>query len=495
MEKIQNLIQEEKKRKKKIILCHGVFDIIHIGHLNHFEEAKKLGDILVVSVTSDKFVKKGPERPIFNLKTRMKFLKKISLVDYVIPSNYPTAKENIITVKPNIYFKGPDYKSKKDFTKRLNLEIKAIKKVGGIIKFSSSQTHSSTRIINLTKNKFNGNQKKFISEIKKKYSINQIIGKINELSKKNFSVIGETIFDEYSFCDPIGISGKDPFLVLKKNYDQSYIGGTFSISKNLSSFTKTINLFSFYNSKKNFLLLKNNKTKNLKLNFVKSRKLIDIEKLRFVDRVSNNKIIGIYNYSELKEKENFDKNLLKNLRKNLDNNFIVADYGHNFISSETKKFISSKKYKYTLNAQVNSINRGYHGLFKYKFPIAIVINENELRYEFKDKFSSIEQLMIKLKTNLKSKNIIVTRGKEGSVLLDEKNKFIYCPSFHEKIIDKVGAGDVLFGFYSVLKFSGFENKLAIFISSIAAGHAVSFLNNKDLINKKLIIDKIEEILK
>ena len=372
---------------------------------------------------------------------------------------------------------------------------KGVKKIGGIIKFSSSQTYSSTRIINLTQNKFDVNQKKFISEIKNKYNINQIISKINKLSEKNFSVIGEIISDKYSFCDPIGISGKDPFLVLKKRNDQSYLGGTFSISKNISNFVKFVKLFSFYSSKKNFLLLKKNKPKNIKLNFVKSRKLTDIEKLRFVDRVSNNKIIGIYKYSELKENENFDRNLLKNLKKNLDKNFIVADYGHNFISSKIKKFLSSKKYKYTLNAQVNSINRGYHGLFKYKFPLAIVINENELRYELKDKFSSIEKLMKALKRNLQSKIIIVTRGKEGSILIDEKNKFIYCPSFHEKIIDKVGAGDVLFGFFSVLKFSGFDNDLALFISSIAAGHAVSYLNNKEQINKKLILDKIQNTLK
>ena len=54
-----------KKQKKKIVLCHGVFDLLHLGHIRHFEEAKKLGDYLIVSVTLNKFVEKGPGRPFF----------------------------------------------------------------------------------------------------------------------------------------------------------------------------------------------------------------------------------------------------------------------------------------------------------------------------------------------------------------------------------------------------------------------------------------------
>ena len=61
-------IQVIKKNKRKIILCHGVFELIHPGHLRHFKEAKSHGDILVVSITPDKFVNKGPGRPFFNEK-------------------------------------------------------------------------------------------------------------------------------------------------------------------------------------------------------------------------------------------------------------------------------------------------------------------------------------------------------------------------------------------------------------------------------------------
>ena len=71
---------------KKIILCHGVFDLFHAGHLYSLKKAKEYGDILIVSLTSDRFVKKGPNRPFFKFDQRADVLAGLSSVDYVIKS-------------------------------------------------------------------------------------------------------------------------------------------------------------------------------------------------------------------------------------------------------------------------------------------------------------------------------------------------------------------------------------------------------------------------
>ncbi len=70
-----------KEQKKKIILCHGVFDLVHPGHVIHFEEAKAMGDVLVVSVTAAEYVRKGPGRPYFDDDMRLKFLSAINCID------------------------------------------------------------------------------------------------------------------------------------------------------------------------------------------------------------------------------------------------------------------------------------------------------------------------------------------------------------------------------------------------------------------------------
>ena len=119
----KKLISLRKKFiKKKIGLCHGVFDIIHYGHLEHFAEAKKNCDILIISITADKFVKKGPNQPYNNDFKRAAIIQSLELCDYVYINNNLTASNVIKSLKPNIYFKGQDY-LEKDFTNNLGKEI------------------------------------------------------------------------------------------------------------------------------------------------------------------------------------------------------------------------------------------------------------------------------------------------------------------------------------------------------------------------------------
>ena len=89
--KILNLTQLQKKiailkkKKKRIVLCHGVFDLLHVGHIKHLKKAKEFGDKLVVTLTSDRYVNKGPGRPVFNQILRSESIAAIDSVDPVLP--------------------------------------------------------------------------------------------------------------------------------------------------------------------------------------------------------------------------------------------------------------------------------------------------------------------------------------------------------------------------------------------------------------------------
>ena len=114
-----------------------MFDILHVGHINHFLEAKKKCEILIVSLTKDEFINKGPNRPVFKTENREKFLTNLSCVDFIYVSNIASALDSIKYIKPNYYFKGPDYKHlKKDITKKIYDEKNLVKKYGGEIIFT-----------------------------------------------------------------------------------------------------------------------------------------------------------------------------------------------------------------------------------------------------------------------------------------------------------------------------------------------------------------------
>ena len=135
---LREIINDAKKVKKKIVLVHGVFDVIHLGHIDYFKEAKKYGDILIASVTCDQFVNKGFNKPYFKEVERCNFLSSIEMIDHVVLSPSPSSTFVINNVKPDFYCKGPDYK-KKDGDQAGNLldEKKCVEKNGGKLVINS----------------------------------------------------------------------------------------------------------------------------------------------------------------------------------------------------------------------------------------------------------------------------------------------------------------------------------------------------------------------
>ena len=89
-----------------IVLTTGVFDLVHPGHIDYFNHAKLYGDILVVSVVDDKFVRKGPGRPIFNQELRLKWLAALEIVDFVVLNGDYGPWKVMRAVKPDVYVKG-----------------------------------------------------------------------------------------------------------------------------------------------------------------------------------------------------------------------------------------------------------------------------------------------------------------------------------------------------------------------------------------------------
>ena len=191
------------------------------------------------------------------------------------------------------------------------------------------------------------------------------------------------------------------------------------------------------------------------------------------------KIIQIYN-SEIKKNDMV----------------LISDYGHGLFSSKISKILNKTKKFTSVNVQLNSANIGYHSLDKYKKADLLVLNERELRNEFRDKESQIKTLLIKTAKFKEFRLILVTRGGDGLILLNTKNKKFYeCPAFANNIIDKTGSGDIIHAFFSLCVKANIDFELALFISSIAAAEKLKDYANKKVINKDYLIKIILHYLK
>ena len=140
-------LSELKSHGKKIVLCHGCFDLMHPGHIKYFQASKKMGDTLVVTITPDQFVDKGPNRPVFDQSLRAESVAALECVDYVAINRWPTAEKTLRLLLPNYYVKGQEFEKLQDKTGKIKKEIEAVKEIKAEMRFTHEIVFSSSKLI------------------------------------------------------------------------------------------------------------------------------------------------------------------------------------------------------------------------------------------------------------------------------------------------------------------------------------------------------------
>ena len=499
LEELKDTLSNLKSKGQKIVHCHGVFDLMHLGHIRYFKEAKSFGDLLVITITPDAYVRRGPARPAFSSELRAESIAALDVVNYVAINKWQTAVKTIKLLKPDFYVKGPDYKNyEKDVTGNIQREEDAINSVGGEIKITSDITFSSTKLVNRYFNLYNADQKNFINSLKEKYSLEKINNYIHKLKDLKVLTVGETILDEYIFCEALGKSGKEPVLVTREIKSEIYLGGILAIANHLSDFCNNIEIVSFLGEKgESEDFIKENLGAGIKTNFLYKTNSPTITKKRFIDNTRKSKLLGVYDINDeiinRADEQLFKEKLVKSLPEY--DLVIVADYGHGIITKRIAKLLTEKSSFLAFNTQVNAANIGYHSISKYTRANCVIINAGELMYELRDRSTDLETLTKQLADNLITDSIIVTKGSAGVLLYNTKEGyFTSCPAFAHYVVDIIGAGDALLAITSICISIGIPDDLSLFIGSLAAAQSVETMGNSKPVNKVDLLKAMDSIL-
>ena len=148
LDKLAEELSDLKSKGKKIVHCHGCFDMMHPGHIKYFQASKKMGDILVVTVTPDQYVDKGSGRPVFDQYLRTESIAALECVDYVAINRWPTAENTLRLLVPDYYVKGQEFEKLQDKTGKIQKEVDVVKEIGGEMMFTHELVFSSTKILN-----------------------------------------------------------------------------------------------------------------------------------------------------------------------------------------------------------------------------------------------------------------------------------------------------------------------------------------------------------
>lgn len=219
---------------KSVVHCHGCFDVVHPGHIQHLQFARSLGDVLVVSVSADRHVNKGAARPLIPDGLRAASVAALECVDHVYVNPDPTAVELLSAVRPDVYVKGSEYERSND--PRFLAEREAVTRHGGRVVFSSCDVvYSSTALIGTMRGADRLRDEK-LARLRERHGLSDghLHGLVDRWRGTRVVVIGDYILDRYHFCDAAGVAGEGPMMSLRALGGRDFDGGAGVVALHLA---------------------------------------------------------------------------------------------------------------------------------------------------------------------------------------------------------------------------------------------------------------------
>ena len=502
LDKLANILSKFKTKGKKIIHCHGVFDLMHPGHIRHFQAAKALGDVLVVTVTADKYVNKGPGRPVFTQELRADTIAAIEYVDYVVINFSSNAIEIIKKLQPDIYVKGKDYAdAERDETRGIILEREAIESVGGRIHFTDEITFSSSSLLNEYFGIYPEQVGNFLKSFKQKYSVDQVVKQLRGLKDIKVLLIGESILDEYHFVSPIGKPPKGTHIAAKLLSEEVYAGGILACANNMANFCGHVELITAIGKHDNKeKLIRGKLRSNILPRFFYYEQAPTIIKRRFLEPSYFNKLFEIYICDDkfaIELEGEIGNYIVDVLQKQNYDLVLVLDYGHGLLTPKLINLICSSHTFLAVNAQTNTANAGFNPITKYSRANYFCLDLPELRLAFQDKHSDLEKLIKKLGQRISFPGAIcVTLGPRGAIIYNPEDKTMFnIPVLSQNIVDTTGAGDAFLAITALCVAKHFPLDLVGFIGNATGALAVTIIGNRESVEAESLLRFITTLLK
>lgn len=490
-EEFRSFVRPALKQENKVIaLCHGVFDVVHPGHIIHLEQAKAMGDVLVVSITATKYVRKGPGRPYFNDEMRMKFLEALECVDYVMLSEGYTVDDIVESVEPDIYVKGEEYaKAEDDITGKINEEKELVEKHGGKIQYTTGQTYSSTKLINTAMAGLPEEVLQYVENFKQTYSMKTIREFAEKASTLKILVVGDIIIDKYTYCKVQGLMSKDTGYSVRISNSEEYLGGSIAVARHLASFSNHVTMLAMMGSEPDLQERLNNElSPQMELQLYADDNFPTIVKHRYLTRNEKReeyrKVLAVNNipekqrYTETARKQFLDK--LEGTIADYDVVFL-CDFGHGMIDEETMKLAQKKAKFLILNCQTNSTNKGMNIITKYNRADVFALDQQELRLAFPMYIDDEELAFRKIAEHLHG-NGWLTRGPLGACGIKD-SEIHNCPAFTLTVKDTVGAGDAFLAVAGLYVAADAPIEVGTFVGNIAGALGANIVGNKEAVEK------------
>jgi cytidyltransferase-like protein len=476
---------------KKLVQCHGTFDLLHPGHIVHFEESRALGDVLVVTVTGEEHVNKGPGRPFFSDALRIKSLAALECVDFVIAVPFPAAVEAIMCVHPDIYCKGKEYEDvNRDVTGDMRDDVAAVERIGGRVVYVGSVVLSSTRLLNQNFETYAPEVRECCANLAKTFTSDDFKEIVESFSDLNVLIIGDIIFDRYSTVSVQGLTSKNRILSGRYIQDDLQAGGALAVFRHVRQFTPNVTLVSI-TGEEDWI----NETLSLYVSsesdaVLRVPEFTTVVKQRYVEpQASGKELSKLFSVNFIDAQHpsvKIQDQVCECISSRLENCDLVMamDFGHGVLEERVRALVQEKAPFLALNCQTNSNNHGFNIINRqYERADSFSLDQTEIELATGRRNLDYSAALSDLMSALNARYAWLTRGSVETIGLDSTGSESRCPPFEDNIVDSVGAGDAFCAVTSLAAAKRLPLHVSTFMGQLAGAQAVKIVGNRDSIEK------------
>ena len=494
------IIQELRASGRVVVLAHGTFDLLHIGHVRHLQAARRHGDILVVTITADAFVNKGPGRPVFPQGLRSEMLASLEIVDYVAIIDGPDALPAISAVRPNCYIKGSDYRNPEgDITGRIVAERDAVEEHGGRLILTDEITYSSTELINQHLNVFEPHIREHLDNLRQNGIAQRIASAFQRISGMRVLIVGEAIVDEYRYVVPMAKAPKENIIATRLQDHEIFMGGVIATANNVAAFCESAEALTVIGERNSYeQAMRDALRPNVSLRCIMRRGASTIHKCRYVDPTLVRKLFEVYQIEDAPLSPRDEKRLCDMFRAAVSDVdvVIVNDFGHGMIGDNLVRTIVEHSPFLAINAQTNSANMGFNLISRYPRADFVCIDALEARLASRDRTGELTQIINQgLPQMIECDRFMITNGRHGALTYERGDVVRSIPAFASKVVDTMGAGDAVLAVAAPLVATGASLDLVGFIGNVVGAQKVEIVGHRRSIDRVAVLKAVNALLR
>ncbi len=486
-----------RPREKAAIMCHGVFDVVHPGHLRHMVYAKSKAEILIVSLTRDAHIEKGRFRPHVPQELRALNLAAFEMVDYVIIDENRTPLANIELIQPDFFAKGYEYVAD-GLPPKTHEEMSLVRSYGGEMIFTPGDlVYSSSNLINLAPPsiKYDKLATLLTSE---GISFADVRETLANLKGKRVHVVGDTIVDSFTETTVIGGQTKTPTISVRYDSRRDDVGGAAIVAKHLRAAGAEV-VFSTVlgdDDLRTFVLADLEKAgisvnAHIDANRPTTHKnaiVADGYRLLKIDTLDNRPISG-----------EVLADLTRAVADSPADAVVFSDFRHGIFSRATIPALIEAIPAGVYRVADSQVASRWGNITEFRDFDLITPNEREARFSTGDQDSHIRPLASHLYDVARCKTLILKLGDRGVLTCRDPNHYavddaVIIDSFAENVRDPVGAGDALLAYATLSMLVRNDALTATILGSLAAAVECEHDGNVPVTPKDVLakIDMVEQ---